>query len=92
MSAFGRKQTLHQAFQSNQFEVIILLMAKNIDDSEFDDLESYLVGLDELGSTITSDWATSTPNDRDSGVKDVHKALQELLHQSLTLSKAVDKN
>jgi hypothetical protein len=57
-------------------------------DTELDDLEHYLVGLDELGSSITTEWVIQRTLDGDAGRKDVHLALQELLNDSVALSKA----
>jgi len=56
-------------------------------DNELENLEGYLVGLDELGSSITSDWATESPENGSAGIKDVHKALQDLLQEAVILAK-----
>jgi len=57
-------------------------------DNELDDLEHYLVGLDELGPSITTEWMVRRTLDGETGRKDVHLALQELLNDSVVLSKA----
>ena len=56
-------------------------------DTELDDLEAYLVGLDETGSTLASEWIADSPHNWDSEKKAVHKALQDLLHDAVILSK-----
>jgi hypothetical protein len=56
-------------------------------DTELDDLEHYLIGLDETGSNLTSDWVTDSSKDWSTSKKDVHKALQDLLHDAVILSK-----
>ena len=62
-------------------------MQINETDFELDDLEDYLVGLDETGSNLTSDWLADSSNDWSSSKKEVHKALQDLLHEAVILSK-----
>ncbi len=54
---------------------------------ELDDLEHYLVGMDEIGSNLASDWVDDSSKDWSSSKKEVHKALQDLLHDAMTLSK-----
>jgi len=56
-------------------------------DTELDDLEAYLVGLDETGSTLSSDWIADSSKNWDSEKKTVHKALKDLLHDAVILSK-----
>ena len=56
-------------------------------DTELDDLEAYLVGLDETGPTLASDWIAHSSHNWDSEKKVVHKALQNLLHDAVILSK-----
>ncbi len=55
--------------------------------TELDDLEAYLVGLDETGSTLTSEWIADSSKNWDPQKKEVHKALQDLLQDSVTLSR-----
>ena len=62
-------------------------MQPNNNDTELDDLEKYLVGLDETGSNLTSDWVADPSKDWSSSKKEVHKALQDLLHDAVILSK-----
>ena len=62
-------------------------MQINETDFELDDLEDYLVGLDETGSNLTSDWVADSSKDWSSSKKEVHKALQDLLHEAVILSK-----
>ena len=60
---------------------------KETTDTELDDLEHYLVGLDETGSTLTSEWVADSSKDWSSSKKEVHKALQDLLHDAIMMSK-----
>ena len=60
---------------------------KQTSNNELDDLEAYLVGMDETGSNLTSNWVGDSSKDWSDSKKEVHKALQELLHDAVTLSK-----
>ena len=56
-------------------------------DFELNDLEDYLVGLDETGSNQTSAWVADSSKDWSSSKKEVHKALLDLLHDAVILAK-----
>jgi hypothetical protein len=62
-------------------------MAENYE-NELKILAGYLDG---LVGTVTSEWATESPENGNSGVSDIHNDLQQLLTESLELSKAVEK-
>ena len=55
-------------------------------DIDLDDLESYLVGLDETGSNLTSTWIADSSKDWSASKEEALNELEELFREAVVLT------